>query len=102
MDGPQVERMTINYKANSIIRLLLSLENRYYQRIMLPDLLIVLKTVPKIAVRRKNDESAASVLARSTEIWKFDWQQTPFQVIDANRSKTNVLSEIKSLVWAHL
>lgn len=36
MDGPQIERMTSNYQANWLIKSLIRLEKRYYQKIMLP------------------------------------------------------------------
>jgi hypothetical protein len=31
-----------------------------------------------------------------------DWQQTSAHVIDASRSKEEVLSDIKTLVWSRL
>jgi thymidylate kinase len=68
----------------------------------MPDLLIVLRTDPEIAVERKFDESAESVQARSKEIWETDWAQTPAHVIDAGNSKAEVLSELKTLVWSRL
>lgn len=102
MDGPQIERMASTYKTNRLIKFLIRRERRFYQPIMLPELLIVLKTDPKTAVQRKSEESAASVLQRSTEIWELDWRQTPAHVIDAGRSKAEVLSELKALIWAQL
>ena len=77
-------------------------EEKYYRHIMVPDLLIVLKADPKIAALRKTDEDADSVLPRSTEIWEIDWSQTPAHVIDAGRSKAEVFSELKALIWSHL
>jgi len=102
MDGPQVERMTSNIKRNKLIRLLIEIEKRYYRSITPPSLLIVLKTNPDIAVMRKTDENEDSVRARSKEIWDFDWEQLSAHVIDANRSKEEVISELKSLVWSKL
>lgn len=102
MDGPQGERMTINCKTNLLIKLLIAFEKHYYKPIMLPELLIVLKADPNTAVRRKVDEDSASVRARSTEIWEMNWQQIPAYVIDANRSREEVLSELKALIWFKL
>lgn len=102
MDGPQTKRMTSSYKANRFIRFLIELERRYYQSIMLPDLLIVLRTDPETTVQRKSDEDAASVRARTEEVWEIDWGETPAHVINAVRSKAEVLSELKSLIWSHL
>lgn len=103
MDGAyQSERMTSTGKANWLIKFLARLETTYYQRITLPELLLVLRVDPETAVQRKTDEDAASVRARSTEIWELDWRQTPAHVIDAGRPKADVLSELKTLVWSQL
>jgi len=102
MDGPQIERMTITYKKNWLISFLMGMERLFYQSITLPDLLIVLKTDPVIAVDRKFDECAESVKDRSKEIWETDWVQTPAHVIDGGASKAEVLSKIKILVWSQL
>lgn len=102
MDGPQIERMTGTYKANRLIKFLAELEKKYYQSFTPPELLIVLRADPDTAVKRKTDEDAASVRARSTEIWELNWRQTHANVIDAGRSKAEVLSELKALLWSQL
>jgi thymidylate kinase len=102
MDGPQVERMTSTCNANRLIKYLTRLETKFYQQIALPELLIVLRTDPEIAVQRKPDEDAASVRVRSTQVWEADWRQLPAYVIDSNRSKEAVLSELKALMWSNL
>jgi thymidylate kinase len=102
MDGPQSERMPSAWQTNRFVKFLADLEGRFYRAMMLPELLIVLKVDPEIAVERKCDERAASVRARSTEIWQLDWSQTPAHVIDAGRSKAEVLYELKALVWTQL
>jgi thymidylate kinase len=102
VDGPQIDRMAGNFPDNLFIRLLGKLESRYYRLISLPDLLCVLKVDPDTAVERKSDETAAFVRARTKEIWDKDWEESTFHVIDANRSKMEVLEKMKSLLWAHL
>jgi thymidylate kinase len=102
MDGPQSERMTSTRQANRLIKFLIELEKRYYRPITLPELLIVLRVDPEITVQRKADEDEVSVRVRSTEIWELDWGHTPAYVIDAGRSKAEVLSELKALVWSKL
>jgi thymidylate kinase len=102
MDGPQTERMTMTRQTNPLIKWLVALEKRYYQQIKLPELLIVLRADPETAVQRKTDEDEASVRARSTEIWELKLRQTNAHVIDAGRSKAEVLSELKALVWSQL
>ncbi len=66
------------------------------------ELLIVFRVDPEIAVQRKTDEDANTVRERSTEIWEQDWQDTGFHIIDASQSKTQVLAELKSLIWPEL
>jgi hypothetical protein len=102
MDGPQAERFTSTCQGNRLIVSLVGLENSYYQHITLPEVLIVLRVDPETAVRRKPEEDAASVRARSAEIWDLDWGQTPAHFIDASRPRAEVLSELKALIWSEL
>jgi thymidylate kinase len=102
MDGPQVERVTCSIKTNTLIKFLAALEHRCYQRIMLPDLLIVLRVDPEVCVQRKTDETADSVRSRSQEIWDVDWCKTRAHVIDASQSKSQVVSDVLKLVWSNL
>ena len=102
MDGPQVERVTNAIKTNRMIRFLARLEEKYYRRIYLPDLLITLRVDPEISVQRKTDETADSVRSRAGEIWNVDWSKTPAHIIDASRTKTEVLSDLMNLIWSYL
>jgi thymidylate kinase len=103
MDGPyQSGRVVRAGKADWLIEALTRLEARYYESILLPEVLIVLRVDPEIAVERKADEDAVSVRARSTEIQELDWRQTPAHIIDANRSRAEVLARLKAIVWSNL
>jgi len=102
MDGPQVGRMSSAVKKNGLIKFLTRLESTYYQQIMLPELLIVLRLDPETAVIRKSDEAEVSVRARSAEIWGLDWRGTPAYVIDTNCTKEEVFSSLKTLLWEQL
>ena len=102
MDGPQIDWLTSNYPVNDLIKYLSKLEKRYYLEMMLPDVLIVLRVDPEVAVHRKTDETEESVRARSNEIWELDWSQTKAHVVDASRSKEEVLSDVKRLIWSQL
>jgi thymidylate kinase len=83
-------------------RFLINLEESYYDQISLPELLIVLRVDPLIAVQRKTDEDATSVEKRSREMWQINWGTTDAHVIDASKSKTEVASELKTLIWSRL
>ena len=103
MDGPQCEfALTALKKKSRFLKNLTMKEKSYYQQIKLPDLLIVLKVDPEIAVQRKADETEISVRARSTEVMGLDWDQLSAFSINANRSKNEILSQVKALVWEHL
>jgi thymidylate kinase len=102
MDGPQVERLTAKVPPNRFIGFLARWEARYYRKILPPDLLIVLRVAPEIALQRRRDSPPESVRARVGEIWDLEWGQTPAHVIDASRSKDEVLSELKAVVWSIL
>lgn len=101
MDGPQVERVTNGIKTNKWIKLLARLEDKYYEQILLPDLLIVLRVDPEISVERKTDETADSVRSRASEIWDIDWSKTSAHIINASKTKTEVLSDLKTLIWSN-
>jgi thymidylate kinase len=88
MDAPQCARVSKTFNvSNWFMKWLVHLEDGYYRRISMPDLLIVLKVDPEIAVRRKTEESAVSVRARSTLVWKLDWSQTPAFILDGSLPK---------------
>jgi thymidylate kinase len=102
MDGPQVERVTSGVKTNKLIRFLGRLEKHYYDQISLPDLLITLRVDPEISVQRKTDETPDSVRSRAQEIWNVDWSKLPVHIIDASKTKTEVLSDLMTLLWSYL
>jgi thymidylate kinase len=100
MDGPQCESaMPDLKKQNWFLKTLNLKEQFYYNHIKLPDLLVVLKVDPEIAVRRKIDETEASVRARSTEVFNLEWNKFSASLINANKSKDEILSQAKALVW---
>lgn len=115
MDGPQAKRLFSQamiepqadnvlhpHRSNPIYRFLSRLEENFYRQIVPPELMVVLRVNPEIAVQRKTDEDAAAVRERSTEIWEINWDHTEAQIVDASRSKSEVLNEIKSLIWSEL
>jgi thymidylate kinase len=102
MASPQAEQFMSPHPTHRLAKFLVKLEESYYHQIVLPELLIVLRVDPEIAVQRKTDEDAASVRERSTEIWALNWESTTAHLIDASQSKTDVLSELKALIWSEL
>jgi thymidylate kinase len=102
MAGPQAKRFMSPHRASPLAKFLVKLEESYYQQTVLPELLIVLRVDPEIAVQRKLDEDATYVRERSAEIWNLEWEHTDAHLIDASKSKTEVLAELKRLVWSEL
>jgi len=102
MAGSQANQFMSPQRVSRFTKALVKREESYYQPIVSPDLLIVLRVDPEIAVQRKTEEDAASVRERSTEIWQLNWEQTGAHIIDGSKSKTEVLTEIKALIWSEL
>lgn len=102
MDGPQCAEMLRAAPRSRLIEFLAGKEEEYYRWIMPPDLLVVLRLDPEIAVRRRRDEAPAAVRARNREVWEFDWGGTHALVVDASRSRSEVIFHLKSLIWASL
>ena len=101
-ETPQAKLFMSPHQNSWLARILVRLEESYYSQILLPDLLIVLRVDPKIAVERKTDEDSDSVRERSNEIWNIDWEHTDTHIMDASQSKTDVLTRLKTLIWSEL
>ncbi len=102
MDSFRADLMKKDGNSNRVIKFLARIGENYYRQIMLPEVLVVLRVHPDIAIKRKVDEDATSVQGRSKEIWELDWLQTPAIVIDAQRPLAEVLSQVKAFVWSEL
>lgn len=101
-EGPRSKLFLSPRLESWLARFLVKLEENYYHQIVSPEMLIVLRVNPQIAVQRKTDEDATSVEKRSTEIWQLNWETTDAHIIDASKSKTEVASELKTLIWSRL
>src|SRR6266545_944063 len=101
-NGPQAKQFLIPRPESRLARFLIKLEEKYYHQVVLPELLIVLRVDPKIAVQRKTDEDPTSVQIRSSEIWNLNWEHTNAYTVDASKSKMDVLTELKALIWSKL
>ncbi len=102
MDAPNIAQTLEQTKLTWLSKALLQIENRYYKRIMPPDLLLVLRLDPAIAVSRKTSEPEDHVRERSQEVWEADWSDTPAHLVDASQSPEKVLADLRALVWQHI
>jgi thymidylate kinase len=82
--------------------LLRNAEVSYYERILPPDCLIVLRLDPELAVLRKPEEPAGYVRARGRVVWETDWSATQAYVVDASQMLPDVLRHLKSVIWSVL
>jgi thymidylate kinase len=102
MDGPIADLAMEATEGRPVLTRLAHWEKAYYEHIEDPDVLVVLRIDPDVAVARRSDEDEDFVRTRCAEVWRADWERTPAVVIDAGRSKSEVLSEVKVCVWSRL
>jgi thymidylate kinase len=100
--GPAIARGLPPGPPSALTRLLMRVERRYYQRMVPPDLLVVLRVDPVTAVRRKTTEPADYVRDRARASGAVDWAQTNAHVVDAARPLAEVLAELKTYIWAEV
>jgi thymidylate kinase len=103
MDGCRTAWLRGSARLGYLARRLVALEMSYYAKIEPPDLLIVLRVDPAIAVQRKlGEDDPGSVRERAGEIFDMDWAGTRAVVIDAARPCDEVASTIRRIVWSRL
>jgi thymidylate kinase len=113
MDGPRTRQFVIQLARESatsrcaprsssrIVQWLIAAEESYYRRIGSPDLLVVLRLDPEIAVARKPEEAPSWIRWRAEEIRRANWDKTRAHIVDASASKSAVLRAVTSLLWSH-
>ncbi len=82
---------------------LVAAEQRAYDRMPAPDVLVVLRVDPEIAVARKRGvDPAEFVRPRSAEVFEVDWSMSGAAVVDASQSADAVLQDVRRIVWSRL
>jgi thymidylate kinase len=102
MEGPRTEEVASAPSVPGLARLLARLEQRYYRCIAEPEIAVVLRLDPELAVGRRPEQDPAFVRRRNDEVWRADWDEADVCVVDAAQPADRVLAEIKALVWARL
>jgi thymidylate kinase len=103
MDGAVSSRLPLAENAGWPVRRLVALERHYYRQLLAPDVLVVLRVHPDVAVERKRDvEREGFVRPRAEEVWGVEWADTAACVIDANQPRDQVLAEVKNAIWSRL
>jgi thymidylate kinase len=98
--GPCLDRPPFADRPGGLAAALRRLEARYYSRMLEPELIIVLRLDPEVAVRRKTTEPAQYVRDRARVVWGTDWNATRARVVDADRPLARVVADLKQLIWA--
>lgn len=100
MEVPLIASRTVGRLDGRLVRAMIRLEQSYHRSIAAPELLVVLRVDPEIAVARKREERPESVRTRGAEIWDIDWRAAGAHVIDASQPREAVARELKALVWS--
>ena len=101
MDGPRTAALE-GLDLGPVARWLVQREADYYRRIDPPDLLLVLRVDPDVAVLRRPEQDADFVRRRAAEVWAHDWAGVDAVVIDASLPQDEVLAEVRNAIWAAL
>jgi thymidylate kinase len=101
MEGPRADRLP-GASRSRLSRALTRLERRYYAGIGLPDLLLVLRVDPEVALRRRPEDPEKRVRERAQEVLSIDWSDTRAHVLDANRPMAELHRELESWIWTQL
>jgi hypothetical protein len=103
MDGPRTTWIEdFSDTGDRVSGRLARAERRMYADIAPPDVLIVLRLDPEIAVARRHDEDSAYVRARNTEVYEANWLGSDAVIVDASQPPETVLAEIRQAVWSRL
>jgi thymidylate kinase len=100
--GPAIARDLPPGPVSRLTRFLMRRERRYYERVVPPDVLVVLNVDPVTAVRRKTSEPADYVRERARATSAVDWTQARARVVDAARPLDEVLAEVQAYIWSEV
>jgi thymidylate kinase len=101
MDGRRARRLSPAWRPWPV-RLLIDLEERYYEAIAPPELLIVMRLHPDVALRRRPEDPERRVRERALEILEVDGPALGAHLIDASLPMLEVHRELKSWIWTRL
>ena len=101
MDGRRLTGLP-GMRQRPFARMLRRLEDRYYGMIRPPDLILVMRTSPEIAIRRRTEDPEVFVRTRNEEILSVDWFGLPASVVDATQPLDEVQRQVRSAVWSML
>jgi thymidylate kinase len=101
MDGPRTAELP-GTDRHRLARWLAGREARYYARLGRPDLTLVLRVPPDVAVARRPEQDARYVWHRAQEVWDLPWSRDEATVVDASQPHEQVLRQVRRAVWEAL
>jgi thymidylate kinase len=99
--GPRI-RENAGANPGTLVQRLATLEEDYYRRLPRPDLRLVLRVPPDVAVQRKTTEPADYVRRRAMAAWDAKWTGANTRVIDAGQPLVDVVADLKGVLWQEL
>jgi thymidylate kinase len=99
--GPRI-RENAGPNPGTLAQWLATLEEDYYRRVPAPDLRLILRVPPDVAVRRKTSEPAEYVRRRAMAVWSTEWTGSNTRVIDAGQPLVDVVTDLKGALWVEL
>ncbi|HVR31610.1 MAG TPA: hypothetical protein VMS74_02770 [Acidimicrobiia bacterium] len=101
MDGSRLAHLP-HHPGRRLARQLARAEAMLYRRIRPPDLVLVLRVSPEVAVQRRSDQDTEFVARRAQEVWDADWSGPEFEVLDASASAQEVADAALQAIWNRL
>lgn len=101
MDGPRLGSLP-GMPRRPLARWMSAAEGRCYREMLAPDLMLVLRVRPELAVGRRPEQDAEFVRRRAREVYERVWSGHAQVVVDADRPHDEVLNAVRSAVWSHL
>ena len=101
MDGPRAARFP-GVAQRPLARWLADVEARRYRHMPRPDLSLVLRVSPEVAVTRRPEQDRAFVWRRAAEVQGLAWTGADVVVVDADRPEEAVQRAAARAVWDRL
>lgn len=96
MDAPQIHR---TFPRTPLLARLGEWERQYYAQMPEPDLIIVLRLDPEVAVVRKPEDGEHYVRTRNQALWNLAWPERNSFVVDSALPLEEVKTLVQARVW---
>lgn len=101
MDCPRLQHLP-GFEGRPLASWIRRREAAYYGRLREPDVVLVLRVPPEVAVSRRVEQEREFVLRRAAEIYQYDWKERNVFILDAGQPIAEVQQQARALVWSLL